>query len=112
MTIIFMQGDVFWIESHMIDFVIVDAAGTTLSAITNLDKPGTCLGYSMTLTETDTNTNVRALGGVMLQNQAGAIIHAPVDITGIRIRSSKEVGSTGNVTVDYNVILFMRKSRG
>jgi len=112
MTIIFSQGNNFWIESLIIPVTLVNSAGgTSQSAVITLEKPGDVLGLSTTASDSDQNDNVQAIGLVILLDQGSDNIVFGENITGVRIRLVKQAGTDGNITMSFHVLLFMRGRR-
>jgi len=108
MTIIFSQGDEFWIEQLNLVVQLQDAAGEYSSAVLNLEKPGSCIGYTITPTNPADNDNTQAVGIVHLTSQVGGSIASGQPISGVTANVIKAIGTAGNTNVSINVTVLMR----
>lgn len=109
MTIIFGLGDEFWIESHQITISILDAVGISQSGNIALDRPGTCLGITMTGIETSNVDNIQLIGGSDIGvNGNTDNWEYGLHIFDFRVRLFKLVGTGGATPYNINVLLFMR----
>jgi len=111
MTIIKDEGDDFWIESHLYSIVLTDAAGLVTGSDTNLDSPGTLLGITITPINTPNNDNTQSVGTWDALFNAGADAFAiGLHIADFRLRVTKLIGTAGNTTLFFAVLLLMRRT--
>jgi len=109
MTIIFQDGNRFWIELLPISITITDAAGIVSSSVFNLERPGAFIGGAISYGFGDgTTDNMQACGALMLLDQGGGTIVLGENITGIIGRIAKQVGTSGNQAINLVAIVFLR----
>jgi len=109
MTIIFEAGD-FWIESFITSVSLSDAAGSDNSANNPLTRPARFLGGTvMAVSSTASNDNLEAVGLVRLLDQSFGGISFGEAITGVRVQTTKQIGTAGAVVETFNVIVFCRR---
>lgn len=111
MSIIYTQGNDFWIETLLIQITLTDAAGAITTTNTPLERAGTCIGYMSTMGFFPANDNTENLGGISVLDQGSGTIFLGEAITGIVIRAQKAVGTAGN-TVGNVIVTLMMKTTG
>jgi len=110
MVIVFEQGARFWIEQHSVSLTIPDAAGRTDSAVINVDRPGNCVGHTVTAGIAASNDNSQAIALLSLLDPGSGSIANGEFITGVIARITKAAGTAGNTVVVLNITLLMRGS--
>lgn len=108
MTIIFNEGDRFWIEQHTVNVTLTDAAGFVDSALTAMHKSGTIVGYNLTPGLPVNNDNSQAVALISLLDQGSGTIVPGESITGFIVRITKQIGTAGNTVIAINVMLLVR----
>jgi len=110
MTIIYSQGDLFWIETHELTLAIGDPVGRDISGAVAPDKVGLFLGGCVTAIFADNNDNCQAVGTTELRiNGLTPVINGRVD--SFQVRINKQVGTGGAANINYLIMLYMRKAR-
>jgi len=109
MTVIFIQGDLFWIEVLDVNVTLMDAAGVYQSGVIPLEKAGNCIGFSESLENAQNNDNVQAMGGCEVRQGAGTQINIGDFVPDIRVRAKKQIGTAGNTVIGFRIMMFMRR---
>jgi len=109
LVIVLEFGDLFWIERLEVSVTLPDAAGSSQSSIIPLEKSGNFLGAAIAIGHALNDNNVQAIGATEIRQGAGGQILLNDFLPDIRLRVRKQVGTAGNTTVIYNVMLFMRR---
>jgi len=108
MTIVYSEGDRFWIEQHTVNLTLTDAAGQVSTAAQLLDKAGSCIGYSVTAGGVVSNDNSQAVAIIALLDQGAGTIGLGEIITAFIVRVTKQVGTDGNTILPLTITLIMR----
>jgi len=108
MTIVYNEGNEFWIEQLNIIVQIPDAAGETNSSGINLVKPGNCVGFTAMTTNPPNNDNSQAVSIISLETAGGAAISSGLFITSVRAVVTKQIGTAGLTNISINITLLMR----
>jgi len=109
MTIIFQQGNQFWIESHNVTVILADAAGNDDSNTQIVDRGGHLMGWTITGRFVPNNDNSQATASFAIRDTGGSI-NIGDEIISFFVRMQKQIGTAGNTNFDLNVMLFMRGS--
>jgi len=109
LTIIFENGDEFWIEQIRPTVDLEDAAGRYNSDAFALERTGNVLSFSCVGQAVQNNNNSEAVGSVEVRDASGANISYGERLSQIRVRVNKQIGTAGTTTQTYQVTLFMRK---
>jgi len=109
MTIIYENGNEFWIEYFQVSITIGDAAGTTTSSASFLERDGAFLGCAMIGRNHSNNDNTQAVSAMEIKSSGGGTnINFGDEITQINLRITKAAGTAGNTTMTFHVLVFMR----
>jgi len=108
LTIVYNQGNEFWIEQHTVTITLIDAAGIQSTGVTNVNRPGNCVGYSVTPGFPSNNDNTQAVSLISMLDQGSGTLGVGEFITGFVVRVVKQIGTAGNTNVAINVTLLMR----
>jgi len=101
------------LEVHELDFILTDAAGQISSNTVPLDRPGAVLGVAFAgQNKIGNNDNGHAVGYVGIFTGTLTEIILGARITSIQGQLSKVLGTSGNVTISYRVLVFIRDARG
>jgi len=109
MVKIFELGDTFWIEFLQVSVTLMDAAGSYQSGVMNLSKSGNFLACSVGVLHALNDDNTQAIGIEEVRQSGGGQIAINDFVSAIRVRTKKAIGTAGNNTVIYSVMLFMRR---
>jgi len=108
MTVIFTTSD-FWIEYLLLTVSIPDAAGNTISTTANLERAGKFVGGGMMHQDATNNDNSQAVSVTQVVDQSSADLVYGAQITGIRVRVFKQVGTAGATPIGVGVLICLRK---
>jgi len=108
MTVIFTTSN-FWIEYILLTVSIPDAAGTTISAATNLEREGFFVGGALMHQDTTNNDNSQAIAFTQITDQSSADLTYGTSISGLRVRIFKQAGTAGATSVSVGVLVCIRK---
>lgn len=111
--IIFQLGENFWIESiDLPQITIPDAAGRESSVLLPLERPGICVGQSLSQRGGPDNDNTQAIGQFDLRKQDASQISYGDFVSAVLWRVTKQAGTAGNSNQTATCMLFMRKRVG
>jgi len=108
MPIIFQNGNNFWIEYHVVAVTLSDAAGRYDSALINLVRAGRFIGGSIVSSFLTDDDNAEAIGTTELR-EANALDFGELT-SNFRVRVNKAIGTAGDVTEFFHVMIFLRGS--
>lgn len=114
MTIIYQQGQVFWIEVHAVPIILSDAAGAYSSAPINMDREGNCVGVMYANQSLGSlGDNAQALAGGMQIRRVTGLANWTIGLkmADFLCRVVKTVGTEGDITTIFQVTFFMKAGR-
>jgi len=108
MTIIKMEGDLFWIETFDRNVTFEDTAGQFSSVLTTLEKAGEYLCHFVAVSFASNQINSQVIGTIALRTGSGGVLNVGDNITDVQVRFTKQAGS-GASSVTFRITLFMRR---
>jgi len=107
LTNIYGNGE-FHIESLEVVVTVMDAAGRYFSGAIPFGRAGRVMGFSATISGLPNNDNGEAIGGWEVRTAGGGNIAIGSAQSSISVRVNKQAGTSGNSSVTFRVIVFVR----